>query len=109
MQSETILSAYIKYSNKEDDCYESLILTKFRDDYMMNMSIGKRRVKLYYGVAPKIVEALNASDKKDVWYSYIDEVMKKCVTYGERHLYEFVESEYQLMVKKLMRAFKLKF
>ena len=102
----TLLSAYIKYFGKEDDCYERLVLTQFRD-YMMTTQEGKKLVKKYYKIAPKIVEAIEASDKKNICYLYIKGVIEKCVAYGEREFYGYVEIAYRFMVKNLKKEFNL--
>ena len=107
MLSETILSAYIKYFKKDDDCYENLLLTQFRDDYMLLTEKGKKLLKEYYAIAPKIVEAIEASDRKNIYYLYIREVIDKCVIFIEKNANVFTLNEYRFMVENLKKEFNL--
>lgn len=51
-----------------DTCAELQALRKFRDDYLLPTDEGKELVRVYYEVAPRIVEAINArSDSAAVW------------------------------------------
>jgi len=42
-----------------DDCHELKTLRKFRDGYVSETNEGKKLIKEYYEIAPKIVDAIN--------------------------------------------------
>ncbi len=86
---------------------EIAALKKFRDEYMKSTEEGQKLVKEYYEVAPKIVEKIEASDKKQIYYQYIYEVVGKCVGLigcGEN---ERTLNEYKFMVINLKKEFNL--
>ena len=60
----------------------------FRDNYMRKTEEGKALVDEYYDVAPKIVEAIDASPDRDKYYQYINEVVNRCVALIGKKKYE---------------------
>lgn len=102
-----LTSACVDYLGKADDCEELTALRNFRDTYMKSTEEGKKLVEEYYAVAPKIVESINASDKKDTYYQYINEVINKCLKLLERKEYERTLNEYKFMVQNLRKELNL--
>lgn len=102
-----LTSACVDYLGKADDCEELTALRGFRDTYMKSTEEGKKLVEEYYAVAPKIVENINASDKKDTYYQYIYEVINKCLKLLERKEYERTLNEYKFMVQNLRKELNL--
>ncbi len=100
-----LTSACVEYLGKADDCAELTALRKFRDTYMKSSKEGRKLVEEYYAVAPKIVEKINASDKKDKYYQYIYEVIEKCVKLIGRGENERTLKEYKFMVTNLKKEF----
>lgn len=74
---------------------------------MKSTKDGNALVKQYYEIAPKIVEQINASDKKETYYNYIYEVIEKCVKLIELKEYERTLNEYKFMVENLKKEFSL--
>ena len=74
-----LTSALVEFLGKEDDCEELTLLRAFRDDYMKSFDKGRALVKEYYEVAPKIVTTINASERREAYYSDIYETVKSCV------------------------------
>ena len=58
-------------------------------------------------MAPKIVESINASGKKDEYYKYINKVVDSCVKLIDLKEYERVLNEYKFMVLNLKKEFSL--
>jgi hypothetical protein len=102
-----LTSACVKYLGKSDDCEELTALRKFRDTYMKQSENGRKLVEEYYEVAPKIVENIDTSDKKDTYYQYINEVISRCVKLLALGENERVLNEYQFMVTNLKKEFVL--
>lgn len=102
-----LTSACVEYLGKADDCEELTALRSFRDNYMKSTKEGNALVKQYYEIAPKIVEQINASDKKETYYNYIYEVIEKCVKLIELKEYERTLNEYKFMVENLKKEFSL--
>ncbi len=96
-----LTSACVEYLGKADDCEELTVLRVFRDSYMRKTEEGKALVKEYYEVAPKIVEAIDASPDRDKYYKYINQVVNHCVTLIGEKKYEETQQEYVNMVQKL--------
>lgn len=93
-----LTSACVNYSGKPDDCEELTALRSFRDTYMKSTDEGKKLVDEYYAVAPKIVEKIDSSDKKELYYRYIRQVIDKCVCLIKHNELERTLSEYKSMV-----------
>ncbi|MCG2736679.1 MAG: hypothetical protein L6265_10500 [Thermoplasmatales archaeon] len=53
----------------EDDCYELKILRKFRDEYILKTDYGKKLIKEYYQISPKIVEKIDTETDSEKIYS----------------------------------------
>lgn len=96
-----LTSACVNYLGKADDCEELTALRAFRDEYMGNTPEGKALVKEYYEVAPKIVEAIDASSDRAGYYEYINEVITRCVKLISEKKYDETQQEYIKMVQKL--------
>lgn len=85
----------------DDNCYELTVLRWFRDNY-----VSKEDVKLYYKLAPKIVECINKDKRKEEIYDYIyDTVVDECVEAIEDGDYEFAYNRYKESILSLKRSF----
>lgn len=101
-----LTSAMVDYYGKADDCEELTVLRSFRDSYMRKSADGDKLIKEYYEVAPKIVECINASGKKEKNYQYISEVVDKCVKLIALQENERALTEYKFMVENLSKEFE---
>ncbi len=93
-----LTSACVEYLGKSADCEELTALRNFRDTYMKSTEEGSKLVEEYYEIAPKIVEKINASDKKELYYRYINTVIDKCVCLIKHKELEKTLNEYKSMV-----------
>ena len=98
-----LTSACVEYLGKPDDCEELTSLRSFRDGYMKSIKGGEELVKEYYEVAPKIVEVIEKSEKKNEYYSYIYTVIEKCVHLIAQGDNEKTLEEYKKMVVTLQK------
>ena len=96
-----LTSALVEYLGKADDCEELTALRKFRDEYMKKTPEGAKLVEQYYEVAPKIVEAINASDKKESYYEYILGVVNECLALIKEGKEAQTQEKYVEMVSRL--------
>ena len=66
------------------DCYELETLRKFRDNWVSKHENGPAEIKIYYDIAPKIVEKLNhLPNSKEIYEKIYQEVVIKCVQFIE--------------------------
>lgn len=96
-----LTSACVEYMHKADDCEELTILRQFRDTYMQSVEDGQKRIAEYYRTAPRIVEKMNGSARKEEYYEYIYSVIQKCVDWISQDRNEEALKAYQTMVLKL--------
>lgn len=96
-----LTSACVEYMGKSDDCAELMALRSFRDGYLKSRDDGKLLITEYYDIAPKIVETIKSSNKKEEYFNYIYSVICKCVKLIKEDKNEETLLEYVSMVKKL--------
>ena len=85
----------------DDNCYELTVLRWFRDN-----GVTKEDVKLYYKLAPKIVEGINQDKRKEEIYDYIyDTIVDECVTAIENGEYDHAYNKYKQSILSLKRNF----
>ena len=88
-------------SEFDDNCYELTVLRWFRDNY-----VSKEDIKLYYKLAPKIVEGINKDKRKEEIYDYIyDTIVDECVTAIENGDFEYAYNRYKESILSLKRNF----
>ncbi len=75
-----LTTACVEHQGKADDCYELTMLRDFRDCHMLATKEGRYLVKLYYDIAPKIVEAIEIDSNKKQIYEQISSVIDQCVS-----------------------------
>lgn len=102
-----VSSACIDYLGKADDCEELTILRSFRDNFMKSTTEGSLLVKEYYDIAPKIVEKINESSDKELYYQNIYEIILQCVSFIKNHNDHDAFLTYQKMVLDLKKEFNL--
>ena len=100
-------SACVDFMGKEDDCVELNTLRKFRDEKLMKDLDGKLLVREYYHIAPKIVKAIDASDKKDEYYQDIYDTVLLCVDKINKNKDEDAKKLYWKMFNKYRIKFDL--
>lgn len=60
-----LTTACCEYKGLPDDCHELQSLRQLRDEYISNQPYGKKLIADYYAEAPRIVEAINRSNRRD--------------------------------------------
>lgn len=79
-----ITTACIESRGLPVDCYELETLRKFRDNWVSKHENGPAEIKIYYDIAPKIVEKLNhLPNSKEIYEKIYQEVVIKCVQFIE--------------------------
>lgn len=75
-----LTSACVKAKGLPDDCRELQTLRQYRDLYLRKTQTGMEKVREYYRVAPKIVEAVNARQDSDrIWDNVYRDLVSVCV------------------------------
>lgn len=101
-----ITTAVCAYLGKPDDCYELTILRKFRDGWLAQQNNGLDLIQEYYSIAPQIVDAIDASERKDQTYTHLwKDYIKPCITLIELSAYETCKDLYMTMVRELKESF----
>jgi len=95
----------VKFLGKDDGALSAL--REFRDRYVKSTIKGCVSVFKYYKIAPVIVDCIEQSDKKEIYFDYVYQVVENCVRLivikeNARALREFKQ-----MVWNLKKEFKL--
>lgn len=89
-----------------DDGYELTMFRRFRDTYLINQPNGNKLVKLYYNIAPTIVEKIDAHNDKCKIYNHIwNSYLSKCLICIQNQDYKKCADIYIDMVKQLSKHF----
>lgn len=79
-----ITTACIKSRGLSAKCYELETLRKFRDNWVSKHENGPAEIRIYYEIAPEIVEKLDRlSNAKEIYEKIYQEVVLKCVRFIE--------------------------
>lgn len=97
-----ITTAICSSKNKPDDCYELETLRRYRDDYLLRTSEGRRLVEEYYDIAPAIVLALDLCPCSSEIYDWLyNKYLQPCVSLIGASRYEECKNLYIDMVNQL--------
>lgn len=97
-----ITTACIKAKGLPDDCYELVSLRKFRDDFVLIQPNGKKLVRAYYKIAPRIIKKINADNNSKVIYDLLFlQIRKACLLIDNNNKKKAFEL-YKDIVKKLI-------
>ncbi len=103
-----ITTAVCSSSGKPDNCYELQIFRSFRDNWLAKQPDGKKLIRKYYFLAPRIVELINSSDDRDSVYESINkEYLIPCLKKIENDEYESCKELYSKMVYELASRYLL--
>lgn len=101
-----LTSACVEARGLSDDCYELMVLRKFRDGYMRETPTGERDIYEYYRVAPAIVENIRKKDNvAEIFDKIYEELVVPCVELIENGDNEIAYGIYRRAVKKLQVFF----
>lgn len=97
-----LTSACVANKGLPDDCYELTRLRWFRDNILAKTDEGRNNIKLYYNIAPKIVDSINKNDYCNEEYENIySNWILPCVSLIDSGEYQKASEEYSKMVKIL--------
>lgn len=97
-----ITTAVCYGKSKPDDCYELRTLRRYRDEYLIQTSQGRRLVDEYYDIAPAIVLALSlCPDASKIYDRLYDNYLQPCVSLIDSGRYEECKELYMDMVTRL--------
>jgi hypothetical protein len=100
-----LTSACVEYRGLPDDCHELMVLRAFRDGYLMAQPGGPGIVETYYGMAPALVDAIEASGLARLVYGRIYGVVLGCVESIEQGRPGEALRDYAALVRTLQSAF----
>ncbi|HPN39205.1 MAG TPA: hypothetical protein PL041_12460, partial [Melioribacteraceae bacterium] len=97
-----ITTATVITLGKDNTCYELNMMRLFRDNWVSKRKFGKRIIKRYYKIAPKIVNRLNClPDKNKIYNEIYNKYISPCVKFIEKEKYFKAYKLYSKMVNKL--------
>ena len=96
-----LTTACCEYKGLQDDCHELTIMRKFRDEYLKSKQYGKEMIDAYYERAPKIVERINQSDRKNEMLDYIYKEICRLVELYEQNKCSDIAARYLQMMYKV--------
>lgn len=77
-----LTTACVKAKKLPDDCEQLNILRTFRDTYLNESEEGRNDIKMYYFIAPQIVDAINSNENAiEMWNCIYEKVIMPCVLY----------------------------
>lgn len=62
-----------------DDCYELTMMRKYRDEILKKTVLGEKIIKFYYNEAPRIVQQIKGSDKREEICTWIYNEIRKVI------------------------------
>ena len=77
-----------------DDCELLTVIRRFRDEWLLEQTDGKKLVKEYYRIAPAIVAAVNESENRDEEYEKIYQELIRIKDMIEKSEYEKARNRY---------------
>lgn len=101
-----LTSACIFAKGLKDDCHELTTLRQFRDQWLAKTTKGKKLIKQYYEIAPKVVSSINdREDKLTIYQKIYNKMILPCVEFIENEKYEEALGLYQNWTLKLEKEY----
>jgi len=100
-----LTTACVGFYALPDDCKELTTLRMYRDNYLLKNDSGKKLVKEYYDVSPRIVSIINKDEKRAHSYKYIYSEVKKACTAINNHENMRAKTIYTNMVNSLRKKY----
>jgi hypothetical protein len=101
-----LTTSCVKYFGLADDCYELETLRKFRNDYLLKSSKGRKLVQQYYSIAPTLVKKLEKNPNRKNLFMEIYQNIKNACEAIENREFERAKIIYQQAVSHLYNYFK---
>lgn len=90
-----LTSACLKEIGKDERCFELVELERFAQQHVATSKEGKEMLKLYYGLAPMVVEQINASPNRvQIWRKMYDDLVVPTLTLIEEKQFEDAKKFY---------------
>lgn len=102
-----LTTACVNYYSLPDDGYELSTLRSFRDKHMLKTTKGKRLVKNYYSVAPRIVSMINKDKERKGVYQYVYHSIQKACSEIELKKYKVAQQTYIALVNHLSKKYRI--
>ena len=100
-----VTTAVCEYFGKPDDCYELTTLRQFRDEWLRKQPDGEELVKMYYDIAPRVVEKLkNAPNRDEIYAELLEDHIRVCLSHIENGENEKCKEHYVAMIHYLKDA-----
>ena len=101
-----ISTACIKAKHFSDDCFELMILRKYRDQLVQSDVEVRCAVQDYYTKAPNIVSKINSSADKDKIYDFIyKELVVASISYLVKGDYKNAVNQYRKVFEQLKTVY----
>ncbi|MBO5292237.1 MAG: hypothetical protein J6B10_03535 [Lachnospiraceae bacterium] len=101
-----VTTAVCQSLHKPDNCYELLLLKKYRDEYLAGTEGGSELIHEYYNIAPTIVKRINKCADAQEKYRFIwENYLQPCVELIETGRNEECRDLYVKMVEKLHQEY----
>lgn len=100
-----LTTACVEARGLPDDCDELSTLREFRDTYMSSSKHLRALVDLYYEIAPRIVQAIEASENRREELDAIYQTIVTCVDLVKRKQYERAVEIYKRCVIRLANQY----
>ncbi len=95
----------IKFLGKDGGALS--VLREFRDRYVKSTIKGCVSVSKYYKIAPVLVDCIEQSGKKEIYFDYVYQVVETCAELIAIKEKERALREFKQMVWNLKKEFKL--
>lgn len=103
-----LTTACMNYYSLPDDAYELTTLRNYRDTYLASSLEGRKLIRQYYEVSPKIVELANADAERKTVYAFIYDRIRSACSEIEKRDYPAAKTIYLGLVKNLMKRYGLR-
>ena len=101
-----VTSACVEAMGLPDDCYELETLRRYRDTWLKNTDEGSDIIRMYYKIAPKIVEAIDKrADRECIYKMIYGNMVKPCVELIEHQKYQEALELYRKMTLELEKNY----
>ena len=103
-----ISTACIRAKHFSDDCFELMILRKYRDQLVQTDEDVRRAVQDYYIKAPDIVSKINDSPNKNMIYDFIyKELVVASISYLVKGDYKNAVNQYRKVFEQLKSTYHI--
>jgi len=99
-----LYSACMNYFNKPCDGANAIVLKNFFD-YLSKNEEKTNSGKGFYEIESELAASVSSSDKKNLYFKYVEEILDKCIKLIGLNEKERALAEYKFMIKNLKEEF----